>query len=131
MKTTRLLTAALAALCLGLLTQAGMSPAAAGGAKMTFDQTVYDFGTIKKGADGRGEFTFTNTGSAPVIIGRAASSCGCLVPTAPKEPIAPGQIGVIGFEYDTKRMGAFNKTITLLSNAQPPRMALKVKGKVQ
>jgi hypothetical protein len=39
------------------------------------------------------------------------------VPTFPKEPIAPGAKAVIGVKYDTARVGAFTKTVTITSNA--------------
>ncbi|MBQ0787283.1 MAG: DUF1573 domain-containing protein, partial [Oceanihabitans sp.] len=59
-------------------------------AKIEFKTTTVDYGTIEKGADGIRTFEFTNTGDAPLIISKVSSSCGCTVPSSPKEPIMPG-----------------------------------------
>ena len=99
-------------------------------AKIEFKETTIDYGTIEKGADGLRIFEFTNTGDAPLIITKASSSCGCTVPTPPKDPIMPGQTGEIKVKYDTKRVMPIRKTITVLSNAETPTVALKIKGEV-
>ena len=85
--------------------------------EIAFESEVHDYGTIKQGADGTCEFKFKNTGKEPLIISNAKGSCGCTVPTYPKEPIMKGQTGVIKVHYDTKRVGAFTKTVTINSNA--------------
>ncbi|MEZ4987377.1 MAG: DUF1573 domain-containing protein [Saprospiraceae bacterium] len=57
--------------------------------QMVFEDTTVDYGTIEQGADPYRVFAFTNTGNAPLVITNAKGSCGCTVPTYPKEPIAP------------------------------------------
>jgi hypothetical protein len=99
-------------------------------AKMDFKKEVHDYGNIKNGANGACTFEFTNTGNAPLIISNAAGSCGCTVPTWPKEPIAPGAKGEITVKYDTKRTGEFTKTVTLTSNSSEPNKVLTIKGNV-
>lgn len=99
-------------------------------AKIEFKTKTIDYGTIEKGADGIRVFEFTNTGDAPLIITRVFSSCGCTIPKKPKDPILPGQDGVIEVKYDTKRVGPIRKTVTVLSNASEPNVALKIKGKI-
>ena len=42
----------------------------------------------------------------------------------------PGDSGVIKVNYDEKRVGSFNKSITITSNAQNSPKIVKVKGKV-
>ena len=101
------------------------------GAGMVFDTETIDYGTIAYNADGKREFVFTNNGNKPLIITSATGSCGCTVPTYPKEPIAPGAKGVIGVKYDTSRGGqAFTKTVTLTTNATVPSKTLTIKGNV-
>ncbi len=99
-------------------------------AKMDFKKELHDYGNIKNGANGTCTFEFTNTGNAPLIISNAAGSCGCTVPTWPKEPIAPGAKGEITVKYDTKRTGEFTKTVTLTSNATETSKVLTIKGNV-
>ena len=97
---------------------------------MTFDSEVVDYGTIEQGADGVREFKFTNNGKEPLIISNARGSCGCTVPTWPKEPIKPGESSVIKVKYDTKRLGAINKSVTITSNASTPTKVVRIKGKI-
>ena len=99
-------------------------------AKIDFKATTIDYGTIEKGADGVRTFEFTNTGDAPLIITKVSSSCGCTVPKKPDGPIMPGDTGEIQVKYDTKRVMPIRKTITVISNADTPTIALKIKGEV-
>ncbi|MCB9360100.1 MAG: DUF1573 domain-containing protein [Flavobacteriales bacterium] len=97
---------------------------------MTFETEVVDYGTIEQGADGVREFVFTNTGKEPLIISNSRGSCGCTVPTWPKEPILPGEKSVIKVKYDTKRLGAINKSVTITSNASEPTKVIRIKGNI-
>jgi hypothetical protein len=99
--------------------------------EMTFETEMHDYGTIKQGADGGCEFKFKNTGKEPLVISNARGSCGCTVPTWPKEPIMKGQTATIKVHYDTKRVGAFTKTVTIESNAKTNPRVLTIKGTVE
>jgi len=99
--------------------------------EMVFGSDIYDYGTVKNGADGNCEFKFKNTGKEPLVISNARGSCGCTVPTWPKEPILAGQSAVIKVHYDTKRTGAFTKTVTIESNAKTNPKVLTIKGLVE
>lgn len=98
--------------------------------KIEFEQKVIDYGTIEKGADGKRVFSFTNTGKEPLIITNAKGSCGCTVPSWPREPIAPGATAEIKVKYDTNRPGPFQKSVTVNSNASNGTQLLRIKGKV-
>lgn len=100
------------------------------GAEMTFKAETIDYGTIAKNSDGKRDFVFTNTGNTPLIITSAQGSCGCTVPTYPKEPIAPGATAKISVKYATDSVGAFSKTVTLTTNAVKPSTVLTIKGNV-
>jgi hypothetical protein len=89
------------------------------GAGMVFVNETIDYGTIARNSDGKREFVFTNNGNAPLIITNAQGSCGCTVPSSPKEPIMPGAKGVIGVKYATDRVGPFTKTVTIKGNVLP------------
>ncbi|GAA4269807.1 DUF1573 domain-containing protein [Hyunsoonleella aestuarii] len=99
-------------------------------AKIEFKSETIDYGTIEKGADGVRVFEFTNTGDEPLIISKVSSSCGCTIPKKPKDPIMPGKTGEIEVKYDTNRVNPIRKTITVISNADKPTIALKIKGLV-
>ena len=101
------------------------------GAGMAFENETIDYGTIAHNADGKREFVFVNNGTKPLIITNTQGSCGCTVPTSPKEPIAPGAKGIIGVKYATDRVGPFSKTVTVTSNAEgQPTKTLTIKGTV-
>ena len=99
--------------------------------EILFATDVMDYGTVEYNGDGLREFKFTNTGKEPLIITRAKGSCGCTVPTWPKEPIMPGASGVIKVKYATNRAGRFTKTVTISSNAKTPTKRLTIKGNVK
>ncbi len=100
-------------------------------AKIEFKTETVDYGVIEKGSDGIRVFEFTNTGTAPLIISKVSSSCGCTIPKKPEEAILPGKTGEIQVKYDTKRVGPIRKAITVISNADTPTKVLKIKGEVK
>lgn len=101
------------------------------GAKLSLDKEVHDYGKIKKGADGSCYFTITNTGSEPLTITNAQGSCGCTVPSWPKEPIIPGESAKMKVTYATNRVGPINKSVTITSNSVDGKVKMvKIKGEV-
>jgi hypothetical protein len=95
-----------------------------------FESKVVDYGTIEHNSDGKRKFVFTNNGTEPLVIKNAKGSCGCTVPTWPRESIAPGATAEIGVKYATNRVGKFTKTITLTTNADKKPVILTIKGEV-
>jgi hypothetical protein len=105
---------------------------AAANAVMTFDKTVHDFGTIKEGENAQTKFTFTNTGQSDLIIVDARGSCGCTVPSYPKNtPIAPGDSGEILVSFDSSnKPNMQQKTVTISANTESGREILRIKAMV-
>jgi hypothetical protein len=103
------------------------------GPKIEFKEETINYGTVTKGEDsGKRVFEFTNTGNEPLLISDAKSSCGCTVPSYPKEPIAPGATGTIEVQYNMNP-GPISKTITITTNAinkENGMIALRIKGNV-
>lgn len=97
---------------------------------MKFKAEVIDYGTVTQNSEGKRLFTFTNTGDAPLLITNVKTSCGCTVPSYSKAPIMPGSVGELEIKYDTKRLGAFTKTVTVISNADGGNRVLKIKGNI-
>ncbi|MEY2963915.1 MAG: hypothetical protein RL754_1176 [Bacteroidota bacterium] len=105
---------------------------AASKAEIKFEKNAHNFGQIEKGGDGTYEFKFKNEGTEPLVLSSVRASCGCTTPSWTREPIAPGAEGSIKVKYDTNRMGAFNKTITVQSNASnQSTIILKINGEVK
>lgn len=100
--------------------------------KMTFKYLEYDFGTVKDGKVVSHEYEFTNTGTEPLIISDAKASCGCTVPSWPKEPIQPGGKGSIKVQFDSKgKPGQQSKKVTITANTDPSPIFLTIKGNVE
>lgn len=98
---------------------------------IVFTDTVCDLGQVMvESGYQQCQFSFTVTGDAEVSIIGALSSCGCTIPTYPKHPIRPGETGIIDVTYDTagRPAGTFDKTILLITTAQPERITLHIKG---
>ena len=100
--------------------------------EIVFEKDVIDLGEFMQYDDpsSKCEFQLTNTGKEPLIISKCKGSCGCTVPECPKEPILPGETSIIKVNYDEKRVGSFNKSITITSNAKSSTKIIKIKGKV-
>jgi len=93
-----------------------------------FETEIIDYGKIAQNADGLRVFKFKNVGKSPLIISNIKSSCGCTVPKKPTAPIMPGATGEIEVKYATNRIGGFNKTLTIYSNASEPLKKVRIKG---
>ena len=111
----------------------GMASFAQTGPKIEFKEETINYGEVYKGVDsGKRTFEFQNIGNEPLLIKDAKSSCGCTVPSFPKEPIAPGKTGIIEVQYNMNP-GPISKTITVETNAvnkENGMVALRIKGTV-
>lgn len=101
------------------------------GPKMVFENETIDYGTIEQGSDPYRIFAFVNEGAEPLVISDAKGSCGCTIPTYPKEPIMPGEKAEIKVRYDTNRVGPFTKRVTLTTNEGESTRVLTIKGLVE
>lgn len=96
-----------------------------------FESEEHDFGIIEEGTVVTHEFVFTNSGKAPLVITNAQGSCGCTVPEYPRDPVMPGQKGVIKVSFDSSnRAGRQDKTVTLTANTIPNTKILKITSEV-
>jgi len=96
-----------------------------------FTEEVVDFGDISQGESVKKRFEFKNVGNSDLIISNASGSCGCTVPSWPRQPIRPGQKGVIDVEFNSEgKSGRQHKTVTLIANTVPNKKTLALKGNV-
>lgn len=101
-------------------------------AKMVFDHTEFNFGSVDEGAEVEHVFRFTNSGKVPLLITDARSTCGCTVPTWPKEPIPPGNGGDIKVVFNTlNKAGQQKKEVTLTANTYPSQTKVFMTGTVE
>lgn len=98
---------------------------------MTFDQDMHDFGRLSAGENISYSFHFRNTGNADLIVSGCSASCGCTVASYPKERIAPGGDGYITVSFNSSgKSGQQFQEVTVMSNAQPARIKLKIAAQV-
>jgi len=100
--------------------------------KVKFTKDTHDFGKVAESANSVShEFTFKNTGTAPFLIQRVQTTCGCTSPEYTNEPVLPGKEGKIKITYSTVgRVGTFNKDITVFTNVSDTIYRLIIKGEV-
>ncbi|MEM9920731.1 MAG: DUF1573 domain-containing protein [Bacteroidota bacterium] len=100
-------------------------------ARAKFEQTVFDYKTIKQGDKVEHKFQFKNTGKTDLVVKNVRATCGCTQPSYPFIPIAPGEEGYIGVVFDTKgKLGKQKPMITVETNADPPTYKLYLDGYV-
>ncbi|MCC5932531.1 MAG: DUF1573 domain-containing protein [Cyclobacteriaceae bacterium] len=101
-------------------------------AKIHFPETTYEFGSLKEEMGTVDyNFSFVNTGDAPLVIQSVSASCGCTTPGWTKEPVMPGDSGFIAVRYNPyNRPGAFRKSLSVNSNAQTAAVQLFITGTV-
>lgn len=100
--------------------------------EMSFEVVEHDFGTIAKGTAVEHTFKFTNTGKAPLVITNASSSCGCTIPTYPRnESIAPGESSEMVVKFDGSGQGQTTKTVNITANTEKGTEQLRIKAFVE
>ena len=109
--------------------------AAAQKPEVSFDGTVFDFGTVKESADPvQTVFIMTNTGSVPVAILSASTTCGCSKAEYPKEPVKPGKTAKVKVKFNPAgQHGEISREIKLrlkASGGKSIRVPLKIQGVV-
>jgi len=95
-------------------------------------EDTYDFGQVTEGTKVEHEFRFKNTGGSPLIISNVQASCGCTTPEYSKNPIAPGEEGLVKVVFNSAgQMGKQHKVVTVTSNAVSKNTLLHLRGEVK
>lgn len=115
------------------------NPATAGNASktgelpvMAFETDEHDFGRLIQGETVSYGFKFKNTGGSDLIIASVSSSCGCTVTDYPKDPLAPGNSGVVTVTFKSEgKRGFQHKNVTVMANTQPNTKVLKISAEIR
>lgn len=101
-------------------------------ARIALDEEAFNFGKIEEqGGSVEHRFVFTNTGAKALVITNVKASCGCTTPNWSKNPVPPGGKGFVSAIYNPLgRPGAFNKSITVTSNAENSPNVIHINGNV-
>lgn len=103
------------------------------GPVIQFEKIKHDFGRISEDIlYAKVRFYFENTGDDILMISSVQTSCGCTTPDWTRDTVRPGEKGYVEAKYETiNRLGTFNKTITVYSNAKnSPFVHLNISGDV-
>ena len=99
--------------------------------KFQFVKEEHNFGEIYDGDIVTHVFSFKNIGETPLIISKATASCGCTIPSWPKQPIPSGSSGQIRVQFDSSnKPGIQNKVITITANTETKIKKLLIKAQV-
>lgn len=102
-----------------------------GAPAISFDKDTHDFGTVKEGEVVEASFLVTNTGKSDLVITDAKATCGCTVPTWPKEAVSPGKSAEIQVKFNTNgKPNKQSKTVTLYTNTEKGIETIKIIGMV-
>jgi len=122
----------------GVTTEVVNNPATADGNSdfsslpvMSYNFLEYDFGQLIQGEKVSIAFKFKNTGKSDLVISAANAGCGCTVPNFPRNPIKPGDEGVVEvlFNSSSKR-GYQSQRVSVVANTQPNTTVLTIKANV-
>jgi len=105
----------------------------ANGRRVEFENTTFEFGTIKSGEKTTYNFVFKNTGKSDLVIRKIKASCGCTATNPEKMVIKPGESSHITATFNSAgKRGNQNKTITVITNDPTnPSVVLKITGTVE
>jgi hypothetical protein len=100
--------------------------------KLTYKDTIFNFGAIKKGAEIDAAYSFTNTGDVPVIMKKVKPSCEAItVVSFPDKPIFPGQQQEIRVRFNSELACAGAKFITVETSEKKSFRKLHITGHIK
>lgn len=99
-------------------------------ASFKWSETSQSLGKIPQGKPVTITYQFTNTGNDPLKVMKVNVQCGCTVADYTKEAVLPGKSGFVKATFNAATPGAFNKTVTVESNASEGNVTLAFNGEV-
>ncbi len=95
---------------------------------LSFEKQVQHLGFVHQGDTLAFQYTFTNTGSQPLIISDTKVQCGCTVVEKPTQPVSPGGKSQISVKFITNSaIDRQDRTIIVISNASNSSVELRFK----
>jgi hypothetical protein len=101
-------------------------------AEFSIKAPTHKFPKTNEGVVLEHSFEFTNTGNAPLIISSFTVACSCTKVTLPKEPVQPGQKGIVKVTFDTEGRNFYqDRTVILHTNTKKQTEKLRFKVYVE
>lgn len=95
-----------------------------------WNQKIYDFGTIDRGENVETTFILTNNSNIPITLENVRTTCGCTAPYWSSGIILPRDTTHIIVQFNSKKIGNFNKKIWVYHSGQRKAEKLWIKGKI-
>ncbi len=95
-----------------------------------FDSLHVDFGKIEKGKTYQAKFVYVNRSDKPLVIKNVKTSCGCMVSTWCKKPLAVGESANLIIKFMPDTPGYNSKAIMVFHNLSDSPVHLRVTADV-
>lgn len=87
--------------------------------EFVFTKEMHNFGSLKSGEIVVYSFEFKNTGNNNLVVNDITTDCGCVKVDFSKEPLPPGETGIIEVEFDSSGLwGKQFKSIEVHANTK-------------
>ncbi len=104
------------------------------GPQLTFENSRHDYGTVyvDEMPETKLDIKFTNTGDEPLVLSNVRACCGTRVTQWPREPISPGEEGIIKIEFRlAPRPQRISRSVTVNYNhPERPTERYRITGQV-
>ena len=107
-----------------------MAQSAVAQPKISFDQESRELGYILWRNPATVTYSFTNTGTTPLVISNVTTSCGCTKAHWSQDPIPAGGKGEVTATFDAEALGKFYKEVGIYCNASPTPIYVDFTGEV-
>lgn len=104
------------------------------GPLLKWEKERIDYGTVYLDdlPETKLDIKFSNEGDEPLVLANVRACCGTRVHNWPREPIMPGEEGVIQIEFRlAPRPHRISRTVTVTSNAQRANSIFRITGEVE
>lgn len=99
--------------------------------KVSFSDTLHNFGNVEEGDTVSCYFVFQNTGKSDLTIEDVSSSCGCTIPNWPRRKIIPSATDSIEIYFSKKReLGEQHREVIVRANTEPQYTVLQIKANI-
>jgi hypothetical protein len=103
------------------------------GKKTTMEvNPVFNAGKVALGEVIKAKFKVENTGDYALVLSDVKGSCSCTVADWTKDPIAPGERGIVEAQVNTESFspGKISRSIRILSNTEPNLTIVNVEATI-
>ena len=99
-------------------------------ARFTSNTELINLGQIEWKHPKTVRYVITNTGDKPLVLSEVEPDCECSKVQWTQTPIAPGEKGEVAVTFDAQLLGRFQKSVAVMTNAEPYLVYLRLAGEV-